>query len=452
MRSFIYAALVSGILVPVAALGQGTPSRVSHDEGSGQTTQSGASSASTSPATGSGAGAASTPSDRSAPSASPTSSGGGSAPLPWRGSVFIFDQSVSAETIVPNATLTYRPSYQWWISIRPRWALTPTITLTARQDITLEWFNTADTTTFREPQLGDLWTDVIYRGLPPVWGVRTVVGARVQWPLSLASRARGTYFTLGAVVSMNRAFDKFAGGSLSLGLAFVGSHPFTRYTSGGNIVVDRGPDGSLDPARYGCMIARPRGDVGESTNIATCDYMDAAMNPAFSLATMFTAGYQTPLPQLSLTAMLLLFNAWLYQTPDAVLCDRMAGCHEVPRASDDNRLRQSTWVLLSADYEVVNWLSLSLGYYSFRSVLDPNGRYGNPFYSPNGSSRLFLTATVALDALYTTLFGAAERGAGGGGGAARGVTMNEVRPRRRWSPNDAARELREQQAVSGFFL
>ena len=67
--------------------------------------------------------------------------------------------------------------------------------------------------------------------------------------------------------------------------------------------------------------------------------------------------------------------------------------------------------------------------------------------------RLLKQHTIPLDAVYNAITGRERRSGGGGGGAnTRGVTMNETRPRgRRFGPNDAARQLREQNMVNGVF-
>jgi len=348
-------------------------------------------------------------------SSAPSSDAGAAEPapaapalLPWRNSVFIFDQSVSIETMNPNVQLSDSPSYQWWMSIRPRWYFTRTLSLRVRQDMTLEWFpGSADTTRIREPQFGDLWTDVAFTGIPSFGGITSVLGARLQWPVSLTSRARGVIVTAGIFASLNRSFSLGKGGDLSLGITMVASHPFTNSNTTG-ILGQPIPCAALD-------IALPSLCTTQGT-----------LNSVFALNTMFTIGYSAPFG-LSWSALYLLSDSWAAPTPDATLIDSMGGMVTVPRAGDDTRLRQSSFFSTSVDYDVTKWLNLSLTYYVFRSILNPDGTYGNPFWAPGNSSRFTFTMTFTLDQIYSAIVG--QREGRGGRVNVRGVTMNETRPR-----------------------
>src|SRR5947209_6976672 len=67
-------------------------------------------------------------------------------------SIFLFDQSVTPDTLNPGAQLSNVPSYQWWFSFRPRYYVTEKFSLRARMDLTTEWLAGADTTYKREGQ------------------------------------------------------------------------------------------------------------------------------------------------------------------------------------------------------------------------------------------------------------------------------------------------------------
>jgi hypothetical protein len=126
-------------------------------------------------------------SDRAAPApAAPAAP----APLPFRGSVFFFDQSLSWETIDRSSQLSRADSYYWWMSFRPRVYFHKWVSLRARQDLTIEWTNQADTTSYREPQWGDLWTDLVFAASIPKADLGVSVGIRAIWPISLASREK----------------------------------------------------------------------------------------------------------------------------------------------------------------------------------------------------------------------------------------------------------------------
>jgi hypothetical protein len=75
----------------------------------------------------------------------------------------------------------------------------------------------------------------------------------------------------------------------------------------------------------------------------------------------------------------------------------------VPRSANGTLFTQDTWIALSVDYDVVDELSLSLGYYNRASEIAPDGeRRGlaggdNIWWSP--SARVFLSLTAHLDTL-----------------------------------------------------
>ena len=102
----------------------------------------------------------------------------------FKGSVLIFDHSVSPETVFQGVQQSQLPSYQWWLSLRPRYYFRPDLSLRVRADLTLEWYNSADTTYYREAQFGDIWTDLVYSGIPKFGGIATSVGIRALWPTS----------------------------------------------------------------------------------------------------------------------------------------------------------------------------------------------------------------------------------------------------------------------------
>jgi hypothetical protein len=87
-------------------------------------------------------------------------------------------------------------------------------------------------------------------------------------------------------------------------------------------------------------------------------------------------------------------NQWAYSTSPAV---DYAG-NPIPHSPDDTRFRQLTWFLTSVDYDPIDELTISLGYYDLNTVLAPDSTHRNPFWSPE--ARLFFSLTAHLDTLY----------------------------------------------------
>ena len=59
--------------------------------------------------------------------------------------------------------------------------------------------------------------------------------------------------------------------------------------------------------------------------------------------------------------------------------------------------RPGSVLAFEADFRVLRWLQLRVGYFVVRPVLDPSGAYGNPLWSPV-NSRVFVTVEFALEA------------------------------------------------------
>jgi hypothetical protein len=294
----------------------------------------------------------------------------------FAGSVFSADQSITPDTVFPGVQQSAVPSYQWWLSLRPRFALTPYLSLRARADVTFEVLNGAETTYAHQAQWGDVWTEAVFTGIPRLLGIEATVGVRALWPTSLASQLQNRVVTLGAMAGLSRTFVAGRLGTFNLGLSFTGSHPFVTQTTS-----------SVRGAGYACT----------STDFTptTCSQTDGAMSSVFQLVAAVSGKY-SPRPWLSLSASYVVIDDWAYGVPPATLVDATGGVTIVPGSSDDQRLRQRGWFLASVDVDVRRWVSLSVGYSVYRPILDPSSKVGNPFWSP-GNSRVFFTTTFGLD-------------------------------------------------------
>jgi hypothetical protein len=304
----------------------------------------------------------------------------------FRSSVLFFDQSITPETLDASKQLSYIPSYQWWISFRPRFYVTPKFSLRLRADLTVEWTNAADTTTLREGQWGDIWTDGIY-DLPSFWKITGAVGLRAIWGTSKDSQGNTSVVRLGPTAVLDRAFPTRIG-EFGLSVGMYALYNFVQNTS------------AQASSPFTC----------QSTDFTptVCGVNTGAMNAQVNLTTLVMARY-SPIPRLTISADYIVIDNWLYRTPDATLNDAQGGLTAVPRSPNDQGFRQASWFLASVDFDINKWFSMSLGYYCYRPILDPDGTYGNPFYAPNGASRIFLTGTFALDKLYMAIASTAKR-------------------------------------------
>ena len=299
----------------------------------------------------------------------------------FRGTVFIFDQSITPETIAPGAQLSQVPSYQWWMSARPRFYIRPDLSLRARLDMTIEWLNGGSETTLkRQAMLGDLWLDLTYTP-KPFFGIQSSVTLRTIFPTSLAAQANSSVVRAGPSVSLARPFRTRIG-EIEPSLGLYALYNFVMNTSAG-----------VKGGGYGCTTT-------EYTP-AFCDQNSGAMNSQVQFVASTSLRY-SPHPKWNIGVSYLVLDNWVYRTPDVTL-NGPQGSTDVPHSENDTRFRQSSWFLASVDYDPVDWVELSLGYYTFRSIRDPNGQIGNPFYKADGGSRVFLSTTFAFDKIYETI-------------------------------------------------
>jgi hypothetical protein len=127
------------------------------------------------------------------------------------------------------------------------------------------------------------------------------------------------------------------------------------------------------------------------------DQLTGAMNVQNTLNLAFSGDLQIR-PRLDLSLSYVVLNAWAYTPPDVSCVTIATGCAPVASIDDPTTFRVSTWATASVTYDVVDDVSLSLGYYNLANQIGPDGTRRNPLWSP--AARLFLTVTGNLDVIY----------------------------------------------------
>jgi hypothetical protein len=320
--------------------------------------------------------------------------------LPFRGSIFFFDQSVTTQTahVDTSPQLSYVPLYEWWFSFRPRWYFTKPdpekaqVFLSGRWDMTKEMTNNQSTTYYREDLFGDVWlnfgTKVPLHSITQ--GTSVMAGLRTLWPVSKESQANG-YYVQGGVTGGLEQKVPLRGESASYlnSVTFMAAawynHPFSRATtptSGGFQYVRQDTDGRSfvsDQIRGSTLVNHQLNLTGEGRLAIT--------------------------PKFSFTLDAILINQWHYAPKqDATVVPITNGSVSVPPAANAQEHTVNTWMILAFDYDLIDELSLALGYYNLANELAPNGqRRGivggdNIWWSPD--ARFFFTVTANLDAIY----------------------------------------------------
>lgn len=316
---------------------------------------------------------------------------------PLTGSVFFFDQSMTTQTahLDTSPQLSYVPLYEWWFSFRPRWNFSKHLSYTLRLDYTKEMTNNQETTSYREDAFGDIWNTLRYKTALSEKGAlkHTDVSSTLllKVPTSKESQDAGIYATpgLGAGIKQTVPLNGESAKALNemhVGLSALYSHPFAHTTTGtnGNLTVNR------------------QDTEGRSF---VSDQLKGTGLTNHSLLSVLDTGLQIT-PKLSVTADMILIQNWHYVPKEASVATA-TGSVAVPRASDSTNLAVSTWFLASVDYDLIDELSLSLGYYNLANAIGPDGQrrgvvgHDNIWWSPD--ARVFFTITANLDKIYDTI-------------------------------------------------
>jgi hypothetical protein len=94
---------------------------------------------------------------------------------------------------------------------------------------------------------------------------------------------------------------------------------------------------------------------------------------------------------------------WKYPLPETRICNVATGCVEPDSVDDPQRFAVvTTWESWLA-WDVLDELTLTLGYVNLSSQIGTSGQRRNIFHSPD--ARFYLTVTANLDQIYLTARG-----------------------------------------------
>jgi hypothetical protein len=321
-------------------------------------------------------------------------------PNPFRGSIFIFDQSVTTATLSKRANLSYQPLYEWWLSPRINYNIDK-FRFTFRQDLFKEWTNSQETTSQGEWRYTDTWLTAAYRS--PIKAISDHLMGAVSFTLrpgiSRESRIAGQYLAMGPGVSLAYGFDLLGENAKAFRTASISAstlyqHAFTRCN------VACGPSSFTQPR--------------QNTDFQPIDDNQVRAGSLVGNQLLYSLNLGTEIvDHLDFSASMIWVSQFQYRTSDATF-----GGQEIARSADDTRLRQLTWFLLMLNYQVAKEVGLTIGYYNLNNVLALDGSYRQPFYSREGA-RVFFDVVVSLDAVYEKLVGGEGRGTKGQQGSGR---------------------------------
>ena len=318
--------------------------------------------------------------------------------LRFRNSTLLFDQSVSTQTahVETSPQQSYVPFYEWWLSFRPRYYFTDKLRVQFRFDYYKEFTNSEQTTKYRQDVFGDIWSDLIYSTPVPAISknLRVSAGLRALWPTSKESQASGIYITGGLTAGANYKIPLRGESAKYLNSAHVATnlaytHPFSQATT----PVDTSFIYTRQDAEGRSFLSNQvRG--GTLTNHQLLGVLDTGIDIT---------------PKLALTLDMILINKWHYAPKTDQTIPVSGGSAFVPRSATDTQHTVDTWFIASVDYELIDDITLGLGYYNLANELAPNGqRRGivggdNIWWSPD--ARIFFDITANLDRIYERVAG-----------------------------------------------
>ena len=318
--------------------------------------------------------------------------------LPFRGSTFLFDQSMTTQTahLETDPQQSYVPLYEMWLSFRPRYHFTDKLSFRGRFDYYKEFTNSGETAKYRQDVFGDIWTDLVYSTPVPAISknLKVSAGIRALWPTSKESQGNGVFVTGGLTSGANYKINlkgetaKFLNDAhVAVSVAY--GHPFSRATT---------PTES--------SFGYTRQDTEGRSFVS--DQLRGGTLTNHSLLTVLDTGLQIT-PKFSLTLDMILINKWRYAPKGDVTIPVTGGSASVPRSSDAPLFSQNTWFVAGVSYDIMDEIGLSLGYYNLANALAQNGqRRGivggdNIWWSPD--ARVYFDITANLDKIYERFVG-----------------------------------------------
>ena len=299
------------------------------------------------------------------------------AKVPWRNSLVIYENTVSAYSLDKGAQPEYDPTYVQSLSFRPRFYLRDDLSLRARLDLQIELTDSNSTDHAREWILSDLTLGAVYT---PKWmvipklGIQVSPSLNVTFPTSIVSRSRTLMFAIAPGVAFRRQFSLLKGRFLkSIGLmyGFRAYKYFNEYTT-------------QQVSRSFC----PRFTADDASCVQTGDF-----NPSWRFGNTFEVRVQL-LDKLSLTVDLMLINDLDYPGEGGIASGSDGITHVYTRPN--NPVSASVWGLIDVSYDVLDWLWLSAGISSYHPQLelDSDG-YRTPFF--NRFTMFYFDVTVPVD-------------------------------------------------------
>ncbi|HEY4013706.1 MAG TPA: hypothetical protein VGM06_10225 [Polyangiaceae bacterium] len=312
---------------------------------------------------------------------------------PLRESVLTLDQSMTTQSAsIGDTPQSYVPLYELWLSFRPRYHFDEHWSVRGRFDYTKELTNAEQTTYAQEDVFGDVWTDGVYETkLDSLWPLtRVEIGVRAIWPTSKISQGNGTYVTLGPRAVLEHRFMIHGMDAPWLNLVFARAgvvylHDFSAATT---------------PNDYG-NFGYVRQNVEDQSFVS--DAISGQTLPEHEIDASISAQLNIT-PRLYLGSTFVVLAQWHYAPTSGANIPISGGAVAVSPAINDNQFTEFTWWTAEVSYDLVDEITLSLGYYDLANAVAPDGQGRSVFGSENiwwsPSARFFFDITANLDSIF----------------------------------------------------
>ncbi len=298
-----------------------------------------------------------------------------SKPSPFRNSYIIYENTFSAYTLNKDAQLTYNPYYAMSYSFRPRYYIYKGLWVGLRWDLEQELTNADDTTKKRQVIWSDVLLDVAWTGVYTIPAVDILITpkVRIELPASLASQAKTLYLALGPGFDLTRIFDVWGG--ITLQYSFRYTKYFNQYTS--------------------TLSEEP---VLECPEKGGCQYdVIGPQNPSHRFLNDFILEVR-PIPKFYISATVEVRNYLTYKVPEAEV-DTLTGSVSLP--SSGKRHQGLMWYVFDIGYDILPYLTVSVGTSTYNPMLNPESEYYPPFF--NRYTNLYLDIALDMDGMINAI-------------------------------------------------
>jgi hypothetical protein len=294
--------------------------------------------------------------------------------VPYRGSAFVFRNTISGYSLDPGAQLSYNPYYAMTFSFQPSWWFDDHINLRANLDVVREITNSDVTTDRAEALLGDLALIVGYSKFYTIPMVEIDLSADlvIRAPSSKVSQAHTMILGVGPGIQISKTFDLLKG--LNLGYSLRANPFFHRYSTAEN-----------ESPSIPCA-ASSRG----------CDpYINTGLrNPFFRLQQSFNLSVGI-LDWLSVSVSYGILIDWLYSI------NKDNDQYETVLLNEPQDRRFFSVFEAQVTFTPMPAFQVGLGLSTFNSQLRPDSQIYNPLF--NRYSMIFVDMRLSFDGLISQI-------------------------------------------------